>query len=140
MHSSNLFLQSRWPSQKMLRLSFSAIFQVATWLACQSVFYHLPIFQSTFMVLENCLISKTFATFSSIRILAGYRACHVTYQHKSVLQEFDAGRPITEPDTKSSLLIGQPLSNLWSEFKLIQVMWQACYPAGIPSKVLFLGL
>ena len=151
------------------------------------------------MVLENCLISKTFATFSSIRILVGYRACHVTYQLKSVLQWFDAWRPITEPDakssvligqntikfekeilvyrscgfirilaeyrachvtyqlksvlqyfyavrpitepdTESSLLIGQPASNLWSEFKLIYVKWQACNPAGIPSKVLFIGL
>ena len=38
---------------------------------------------------------------------------------ENILQEFDAGLPITEPDSESSLLIGQPASNSWRKFKLI---------------------
>ena len=37
---------------------------------------------------------------------------------ENILHEFDAGCPITEPDLKSSYMIGRPKSNSWSKFQV----------------------
>ena len=49
--------------------------------------------------------------YTVIRILAIYKACHVTKQ----LDEFDTGLPITNSDLECSFLVGQLSINSWKK-------------------------